>query len=491
MQNNTFIQFFHWYTPADGHLWQHFQHEAASLKAKGITHVWLPPAYKGARGKDSEGYDVYDLYDLGEFDQKGTVATKYGSKDDYLNAIKAAQQQGLKVLADIVLGHRTGGDDKEKVKVNRVNPDNRTEMQGDPFEIEAFTKFFFPGRKDQYSAYKWDFHSFAGVDYAANLPEEEQGIFKILNEYGNGEWNEEVSQENGNFSFLIGDDVETRNPAVREELYNWGKWYLNITGCDGFRMDALKHASWMFMKKWVRAMKEAAGKDFTVIGEYWSPDNLPETLDYLDKIENEFSLFDAQLHNNFHQASKGERELWKLYDDTLTAARADKSITIVDNHDTQPCQALESPVEAWFKPLAYGCILLREQGVPCIFYPDLYGAQYNDKDCDIHLEKVAVLEQLLELRKTRAYGEQEDYFVSADVIGWVRRGDAEVPGSGCAVVMSRSEEGGHIEMNMGSAFAGKTFVNSLNPDQQLVLDDQGSAAFYLDTQGIAVWILLA
>ena len=52
------------------------------------------------------------------------------------------------------------------------------------------------------------------------------------------------------------------------------------------------------------------------------------------------------------------------------------AVTIVDNHDTQLGQALEAAVEPWFKPLAYALILLREQGVPCIFYPYLYGAQY-------------------------------------------------------------------------------------------------------------------
>ncbi|MDI8752022.1 hypothetical protein MJH54_31455, partial [Salmonella enterica subsp. enterica serovar Montevideo] len=41
------------------------------------------------------------------------------------------------------------------------------------------------------------------------------------------------------------------------------------------------------------------------------------------------------------------------------------------NHDTQPLQALEAPVEPWFKPLAYALILLRENGVPSVFYPDL------------------------------------------------------------------------------------------------------------------------
>lgn len=46
-------------------------------------------------------------------------------------------------------------------------------------------------------------------------------------------------------------------------------------------------------------------------------------------------------------------------------------MTLVANHDTQPLQALEAPVEAWFKPLAYALILLRENGVPSVFYPDL------------------------------------------------------------------------------------------------------------------------
>ncbi|MDI5424960.1 hypothetical protein MJM99_34645, partial [Salmonella enterica subsp. enterica serovar Kentucky] len=35
-------------------------------------------------------------------------------------------------------------------------------------------------------------------------------------------------------------------------------------------------------------------------------------------------------------------------------------------------------VEPWFKPLAYALILLRENGVPSVFYPDLYGASYED-----------------------------------------------------------------------------------------------------------------
>ncbi len=43
----------------------------------------MPPAFKGT---PNDGYEVYDLFDLGEFDQKGTVRTKYGLKEEYLRA---------------------------------------------------------------------------------------------------------------------------------------------------------------------------------------------------------------------------------------------------------------------------------------------------------------------------------------------------------------------------------------------------------------------
>ena len=49
------------------------------------------------------------------------------------------------------------------------------------------------------------------------------------------------------------------------------------------------------------------------------------------------------------------------------------AVTFVDNHDSQPGQALASWVADWFKPLAYALILLRRDGYPCVFYGDYFG----------------------------------------------------------------------------------------------------------------------
>ncbi len=74
-------------------MWREVTALAPNLNEIGINMIWLPPAYKGASGGYSVGYDSYDLFDLGEFDQKGSIATKYGDKAQLLEAIDALQKQ--------------------------------------------------------------------------------------------------------------------------------------------------------------------------------------------------------------------------------------------------------------------------------------------------------------------------------------------------------------------------------------------------------------
>lgn len=66
--------------PTGGELWPEVEALAPSLNEIGINMVWLPPAYKGASGGYSVGYDTYDLFDLGEFDQKGLSPPNMATK---------------------------------------------------------------------------------------------------------------------------------------------------------------------------------------------------------------------------------------------------------------------------------------------------------------------------------------------------------------------------------------------------------------------------
>lgn len=84
MGKQTILQGFEWYLPNDGNHWKTLAEKAEELSSFGINAVWMPPAYKGSEGANDVGYGTYDLYDLGEFDQKGSVRTKYGTKEEYL-----------------------------------------------------------------------------------------------------------------------------------------------------------------------------------------------------------------------------------------------------------------------------------------------------------------------------------------------------------------------------------------------------------------------
>lgn len=63
MQNQTLMQYFEWYLPHDGQHWTRLAENAPHLAHLGISHVWMPPAFKATNEKDV-GYGVYDLFDL-------------------------------------------------------------------------------------------------------------------------------------------------------------------------------------------------------------------------------------------------------------------------------------------------------------------------------------------------------------------------------------------------------------------------------------------
>lgn len=491
MQNGVMMQYFHWYYPADGSLWKKLKQEAPSIAEIGISAVWLPPAFKGSTGALSVGYDVYDIYDLGEFDQKNSSRTKYGTKQQYLEAIEAAHKAGLQVYADIVVNHMSGADEKEKITVRKVDPENRNEFISDPYEIEGYTKFTFPGRHEKYSSFAWNSTCFTGIDFDAG--NNESGIFKILNDNGGEQWEDMIDDEKGNYDYLMYDDIEFRNGAVREELKKWGKWYYDIAKFDGVRLDAVKHINPGFYNEWLDYMRKETGIDFFAVGEYWAPGNLPLLEKYIAFTEQRMSVFDSSLQHNFHIASeqKNSYDLSAILNDTLVRSMPALAVTVVDNHDTQPLQSLEAPVADWFKPLAYALILLRQEGYPSVFYPDLYGAEYTDRGQDgneynIVLSPVRSLEGLLWLRRNKLADVQQDYFDHPNCIGWTStRDDGQ---NGAAVIMSNGEEG-FKKMEMGKQYAGKLFIDHLgNHDQQVTIDGDGYGTFLCRAESVSVWI---
>ncbi|ELA6598190.1 alpha-amylase [Vibrio alginolyticus] len=480
-QNGTMMQYFHWYVPNDGALWTQVENNASALSDNGFTALWLPPAYKGAGGSNDVGYGVYDMYDLGEFDQKGSVRTKYGTKDQYLSAINTAHKNNIQIYGDVVFNHRGGADGKSWVDTKRVDWNNRNIELGDKW-IEAWVEFDFPGRNDKYSNFHWTWYHFDGVDW--DDAGEEKAIFKFKGEGKAWDW--EVSSEKGNYDYLMYADLDMDHPEVKKELKDWGEWYINMTGVDGFRMDAVKHIKYQYLQEWIDHLRWKTGKELFTVGEYWNYD-VNQLHNFITKTSGSMSLFDAPLHMNFYNASKsgGSYDMRQIMDGTLMKGNSVKAVTLVENHDTQPLQALESTVDWWFKPLAYAFILLREEGYPSVFYADYYGAQYSDKGHDINMVKVPYIEELVTLRKDYAYGKQHSYLDHWDVIGWTREGDANHPHS-MAVIMSDGP-GGSKWMYTGKPSA--RYVDKLGiRTEEVWTDANGWAEFPVNGGSVSVWV---
>lgn len=470
------IQGFEWYLPDDHLHWRRVAARAGDLARAGIDMIWLPPAYKGAGADKSVGYDVYDKYDLGEFDQRGSVKTKYGSKEEYLDCIKACQAAGLEVISDIVLDHLMGADESERVSVVEDSFDDRNQQISGELEIEAWTKFTYQGRQGRYSDEQWSAQDFNGTDYD-NLTKR-RGLFRIDGKT----WSRGTDWDFGNFDYLMGACLDMENPEVVRKLTDWGKWYMDTTGTDGLRLDAVKHISHNFFPEWVKNMRAHKGKDFFVVGEYWHGE-IERLLHYLDAIENQYSLFDVPLHYALMNAGNDkERDMRLLMQDSLLAARPENAVTFVDNHDTQPGQALFSFVPGWFKRQAYATILFQEKGLPCVFYGDLYGIPHD------HITSVDGLAKMCVARKVAAYGPQKDYFDDMHVVGYTRSGDAEHKESGMAVLLTNNK-GGKKRMYVSMKYAGESFINILNPTaEQVVVGADGCGEFYVEDESAAVWV---
>ena len=485
--NGVMMQYFHWYLPPDGSLWNELTQKARELADVGVTSVWLPPAYKGTGGGYDVGYGVYDMFDLGEFDQKGSVRTKYGTKDEYVQVVKTLQDAGIRVYADVVFNHRLGADATEEAKATPFHPDNRQQPIGELHPVNVWTHFTFPGRQGKYSDMEWHWWHFDAVDYNA-YDEDGNAVYLFEGKTFDGN----VDLEKGGFDYLMGCDLDIENPEVQEELKRWGEWYIETTNVDGFRFDAVKHVQAGFFPEWLSHCRQSAGRRLFAVGEYWSYE-VEALHHFIEVTGGDVSLFDAPLHYNFSEASKGgcDYDLRKIFDNTLVQEQPALAVTLVENHDSQPLQSLESVVEAWFKPLAYALILLRRDGYPCIFHADYYGANYQDtgkdgNEYEIWLDSHQwLIDKFLDVRRTYCYGDQYDYFDHGNTIGWTRLGTEEHPG-GIAVVLSNGDEGCK-SMEVGQP--NHTYVDiTEHISEPVTTNDEGWGNFSCPAGSVSVWV---
>ncbi len=113
-QNDIMLQAFYWDVPVDanntnGTWYDSLAVKVPDIKKSGFSQLWLPPPSKGNWGIYDMGYGIYDHYDLGEYNQIGTVETRFGSYKELRKLLDLLHDTlsgpSIHALADVVLNH--------------------------------------------------------------------------------------------------------------------------------------------------------------------------------------------------------------------------------------------------------------------------------------------------------------------------------------------------------------------------------------------------
>lgn len=472
MENPVILQSFYWELntgryadeyPEEANLWQLLEKRAAEIAAADFNFLWLPPANKGAGGVEDVGYGTYDLWDLGEFKQKGTIRTKYGTKKELEKAVKSLHENDLKVLYDAVLNHRLGADEKEPVKLK------------DETEAEVWTKFNFSGRKDKYSSLKLNWEFFDGVDWDERSQRAGEFLFKCK------EWDDSYEDD-----YLMGADIDYDNPEIKEDVINWGKWIVNEIDFDGFRFDASKHVDNNLIHDFIEEVNLSTDKELFFIGEAWV--NNRETLvDYLNTVGQEkMHVFDFPLRKSFVKMMQAELDMRWLGDKGLVNKSdfAQRAITFVESHDTERDGSNEYGTESISqrKLQAYSYILMRREGVPVVFWKDYYNYGLKER-----------IDTLIAARKKFAYGEAyESEENDKNTYSYIRTGDKKHPGSGLVMMITQHENEKLIEKKINTGQSECEYYDYTgNLDQRVKTDQDGNGIFKVKgtaQDGYSIWV---
>lgn len=97
--------------------WDEIYRRLPEMAEVGYDGLWVPPPSKSPHaggqyaGGGNVGYSHYDKFDVGDVPQRGTLATRYGTRGSLRNLADNAHQNGIKIYPDIVMNHFGNGPD--------------------------------------------------------------------------------------------------------------------------------------------------------------------------------------------------------------------------------------------------------------------------------------------------------------------------------------------------------------------------------------------
>ncbi|MGA9115406.1 MAG: alpha-amylase domain-containing protein [Bacteroidota bacterium] len=343
-KSDVFMQGFFWNSTPGGIWWDSLKALAPRIGSAGFGGIWFPSPVKGQGGGFSMGYDPYDHYDFGEYNQKGTVETRFGSRQELLDAIGAFHTVGVQVFADAVMGHMNGGE------------------QLIPFDCEPYPSYPDSG----YLLFQYPSGSGRFPKNATHFYPNQ--ITCDVNPPYHGP---------SDPAFKFGEVPAHAQAHVKDSLIVWGQYLRNVMAFDGFRIDAVKHIDPIFVGPWV-----AASGGYAVCEYYGSTSEISNWLHWAQTVfGGDVSMFDFPLRFTLQDMCNNTSGTFDMNNlDGAGLVNAGVSgydvATFVENHDLDrtgwdgSTDVGHNPILT-DKDMAYGYVLFHE-GRPCVFFRDYF-----------------------------------------------------------------------------------------------------------------------
>ncbi|MEQ9098182.1 MAG: alpha-amylase family glycosyl hydrolase [Imperialibacter sp.] len=324
------------------------------LQGLGITAVWLMPI---CPSPSYHKYDVTDYY---------SVHPYYGTIDDFKNFVHEAHRRGINVIIDFVINHTSS-----------QHP------------------WFLNARTGIHAKYR-DYYIWSDKENVAEQIEKKETSADSDNIR---QWHP-ISTKDSTAQYYYGffnsdmPDLNHDNPAVRNEVYAIGKFWLSEVGVDGFRMDAAKHifpddraADTHAFWKAFRAQMQSVKPDVYLIGEVWSDAksaspyaagfsslfNFDRAQSILESVKNRQQRAAAVVGNSY-KISEGQR-LVDIINESLPWFKAHNEhfleASFLSNHDQNRTASVLGGKMDKIKLAA--CILFTLPGIPFIYYGEELG----------------------------------------------------------------------------------------------------------------------
>jgi alpha-amylase len=417
------MQTFYWDVEPRFEWWNTLADKVEGWADAGIDRLWLPVATKGQSGPYSMGYDPSDYFDFGEYEQQGTIPTRFGTRKELEALISKSHDLGLEVIADIVINHNSGGG-----------------LEYNPYrEGEAYTLF------DETHGNASGMFNRTYEDFYPN---------SVNNYYDNSLFYPETNLDH-----------------YRERVQDWlwkkensvAKYYKNEMGFDGWRFDYVKGFEPWVIKEW---MDEVGG---FAVGE-----NYDGNADVLEQWVEEagISAFDFAAFYKMEKAFDRFEDLNYLDGKMLRKTYPEKAVTFVANHDTEKDENEDNRIAMKHKMKAYAYILTHD-GYPTIFYSDYENDAFQGE-----------LKQLIELHNSLAVGEVEILHVDNDEYVMKRKGNAENPGLILYISTSGSKKRRKVQTNWNNVTLHDYSGNSTYTPTS---DENGMVTIEAPVNGFSIW----